>query len=270
MATYVVGDIQGCYDGLCKLLDKVRFEPGIDKLWAVGDLIGRGPDALQTLGFLYGLEDSFSTVLGNHDLHFLAVYAGIKAPKAADKFDQLLGSAKCRQYADWLRAQPLAVWINKQTFLSHAGLYPLWTPDQAIALSKEVGDMLNGPNWKTLLAQMYGSEPQAWQEGLQGKERLIFIINALTRMRYVDKDGRLDLKVKSPPAEAPINLIPWFAHPALPLCSPLKVLFGHWASLEGNSSNPHCIALDTGYIWGGALTALHLESGDRIQIKGFQ
>jgi bis(5'-nucleosyl)-tetraphosphatase (symmetrical) len=157
MPNYIVGDIQGCYSGLRALLKKAQFNPTKDKLWAVGDLIGRGPEALQTLRFLYALGDRFETVLGNHDLHLLAIYCGVRQAKPADKLDELLAAKELPGYIKWLRSKPLAIRLDQHTLLTHAGLYPLWSYEKALGLSLEISEQLSGKHWKALLQQMYSN-----------------------------------------------------------------------------------------------------------------
>ncbi|MBN7819494.1 symmetrical bis(5'-nucleosyl)-tetraphosphatase [Bowmanella yangjiangensis] len=260
MTTFVVGDIQACLTPLISLLEKAGFSSNTDRLWAVGDLIGRGPQALETMQFLYGMGDSFDTVLGNHDLHFLAVYAGIKRDKPSDGFQALLASPNIKQLVDWLRQRPLAVLLDEHTLLSHAGLYPGWQFADALYWANQVSNALCSDKWQELLRNMYGSEPKAWDECTSDEERLIFTINCLTRMRFVSNNGQLDLQTKSGVTSASANQYPWFTHPSLQLLPSQQVLFGHWAALEGHTGNKQCLALDTGYIWGGQLSLYALET----------
>lgn len=260
MANYVVGDIQGCFQGLANLLEKIQFDPIKDKLYAVGDLIGRGPDALKTIEFLYNLGDSFETVLGNHDLHFLAVYHGIKKNNPKDGFESLLTSSKVATYVEWLRHKPLAIKLNSETFLSHAGLYPFWQIDEAMEYAHEVEKALQSDTYIQLLKHMYHKESVTFNTEMSTKDRLRFIIDAFTRMRYLCEDGALEYTCKTPTKDAPKQLIPWFEHSRIISLEGVKLIFGHWASLEGSTSVSHCIALDTGYIWGGKLTAICLDT----------
>lgn len=264
MSKYVVGDIQACLGGLKRLLAEVDFSPSRDTLWAVGDLIGRGPRALETLEFLYGLDNAFETVLGNHDLHFLAVTQGIRPAKTKDGYNPLLTSTDLPKFVDWLRARPLAARPAEQFFLSHAGLYPLWTEQQALALADEASTALQQQDWRETMEFMYGSEEWAWQDTYQGKQRIKFIIDALTRMRFVSTVGELNFKAKTTLETAPSGYTAWFNHPKLDYRSTL--LFGHWAALEGKTGVSDIIALDTGYIWGGRMTLLNLESGERTSV----
>ncbi|MCY7294445.1 symmetrical bis(5'-nucleosyl)-tetraphosphatase [Alteromonas sp. a30] len=260
MSTYVVGDIQGCYLGLMALLEKLQFNPQKDKLYAVGDLIGRGPNALETLDFLYQLGDGFDTVLGNHDLHFLAVYHGIKKNNPKDGFEPLLRSSKTANFVEWLRHKPLAIQLNSETFLSHAGLYPYWNINEALGYSQEVEKALQSDSYIQLLRNMYHKNSVVFSSEMTAKDRFRFIIDAFTRMRYLCEDGTLEYTCKTSVKDAPKPLIPWFKHSRITSLEGVKLIFGHWASLEGTTSVSHCIALDTGYIWGGKLSAICLDT----------
>ncbi|GGD48801.1 symmetrical bis(5'-nucleosyl)-tetraphosphatase [Lacimicrobium alkaliphilum] len=266
MRTFVIGDIQGCYSALRRLLDHVNFEPDTDKIWGAGDLIGRGPESLQTLRFFTSLGDNANSVLGNHDLHFLAIHSGIKSPKTQDKFAPILNATDRDALVDWLRRRPMTWMPDADTLLSHAGLYPDWTIKQASELGSEVEEVLRSADWQELLTNMYTNNAQAWGDDLPGLQRQVFIINALTRMRWVNSDLKLDLQSKSGLNDVPEGLYPWFSHPRRKLSSGQRVLFGHWAALAGTTGQPNCIALDTGYIWGGKLTTLELENGRVYQI----
>lgn len=267
MSTYIVGDIQGCYDGLQQLLSKVGFEKGRDTLWAVGDLVARGPDSLKTVQYLYSLKDSFQSVLGNHDLHFLAVTQGLKQAKESDNLTDLLADKNLPYYIDWLRNMPLATKIKKNTLIVHAGLYPKWSFKLCVSNSKEIEAVLQGDNWVSLLEQMYGSEPRIWKKSLEGLDRQRFIINAMTRMRYLDENFALDFAQKCTPENAPSNLIPWFEVTPNKRKSSQKVIFGHWAALMGETGLSNVIGLDTGYVWGNTFSCLDLEKGEVIQVS---
>lgn len=267
MATYIVGDIQGCYSGLMRLLDKAEFCQQQDTLIAVGDLIGRGKEALQTLQFLTSLGAQFNTVLGNHDLHFLAVSQGVRDAKAEDRFDKLLSSSYREDYVQWLRQQPLALQLSPDTLVTHAGLYPQWSINKALKFSQRIHDKLVADEWVNLLANMYRPTTNQWQQGLSGTEKDNFIINAFTRMRFLTTDGELNLKAKSTPKETLASLIPWFEYNNPKLKPHQTVIFGHWAALNGETNKSQYIGLDTGYIWGNKLTLHHVESGCKISIK---
>lgn len=258
MTTYVIGDIQACYNGLRKVLAKVHFNPKKDKLWAVGDLIGRGPEALETLEYLVSLGSHFNTVLGNHDLHFLAVSQKIKDNREKEGFCSVLRNKHRDKFIDWIRHRPLAAIPKKGFFLSHAGLYPLWSEKQALQLAASTSELIKGHKWKKLLEYMYGNEEETWSDNLQGLAKHKFVIDALTRMRFIDNKAVLNLKYKTSPEDAPKGLHPWFEHSRLKHDSHL--LFGHWASLQGECNKKNIHALDTGYIWGGKLTVLNLDT----------
>jgi bis(5'-nucleosyl)-tetraphosphatase (symmetrical) len=267
VADYIIGDIQGCFDGLKKLLTSVSFDPTKDKLIAVGDLIGRGPQSLETLQYLYSLGQQFDTVLGNHDLHLLAIYSGVRQAKANDKLDKLLGDKNIATYIHWLRGKPLALAIDDNTLVSHAGLYPQWSIKQALQLSDECSALLQSSNWQSHLGQMYGNKPDTWSVALSGDERMRFIINAFTRMRYMYDAKKLEFKFKDAPTLAPQNLLPWFDIPNKNLFDNNRLIFGHWATLAGQTNNKQFIGLDTGYIWGQQLTMWQVQNGKKYSVN---
>ncbi|WP_026377519.1 symmetrical bis(5'-nucleosyl)-tetraphosphatase [Aestuariibacter salexigens] len=265
MANLIIGDIQGCADGLFAVLEKAGFNPAVDKLWCVGDLVARGADSLLTLQYLYDLGDRFHTVLGNHDLHFLAVANGIKQAKASDKLGPLLRDKQLKRYVEWLRHMPLATMCTPSILLTHAGLYPKWSVEKAISLSGEIEQKLQGSSWKDLLRMMYGSEPTRWKDSLTDIKRARFIINAMTRMRFVDMEGNLNLSLKSSPAAAPAHLQPWFRIDNPQLQPDQRVIFGHWAALQGQTDSQQFIGLDTGYVWGNQMTVYIVEENRLVQ-----
>ncbi|WP_339721389.1 symmetrical bis(5'-nucleosyl)-tetraphosphatase [uncultured Paraglaciecola sp.] len=267
MATYIVGDIQGCFEGLQRLLKQVDFSPANDHLIAVGDLIGRGSHPLETLNYLHSLEESFDTVLGNHDLHLLAIYSGIRKAKPNDNLDTLLTSPTLKTHINWLRRKPLALMADPDTLVSHAGLYPNWSVKKALKLSSEVSEQLQSKNWKGFLAEMYGNQPSIWQKSLQGTERFRFIVNAMTRMRFIKNKDELDFNCKMSPETAPIEFTPWFNVPNKKLKPHQKVVFGHWAALNGNTQLTQFLGLDTGYVWGQNMTMLKLSSGELFSVQ---
>jgi len=262
MSTYIVGDIQGCFDGLQRLLKKVNFSPVDDHLIAVGDLVGRGTQALETLSYLYSLEDSFDTVLGNHDLHLMAIYAGIRKAKPGDNLDSLLASPHIKTYINWLRYKPLALMGDQNTLVTHAGLYPLWSVKKALNLSAEVCDQLKSKYWEEFLTVMYGNQPTKWNKSLQGAQRVRFIVNAMTRMRFIENQDELDFSCKASPDLAADKLTPWFKVVNKKLKANQKIVFGHWASLNGKTYIKQFCGLDTGYVWGQDMTLLNLSSGE--------
>ncbi|MFT5838869.1 MAG: bis(5'-nucleosyl)-tetraphosphatase (symmetrical) [Flavobacteriales bacterium] len=266
MPTYIVGDIQGCFLGLQRLLKKVEFSPENDHLIAVGDLIGRGTQALETLDYLYSLEDSFDTVLGNHDLHLLAIYAGIRKAKPDDNLDILLANTQLKTYINWLRCKPLALMADQNTLVTHAGLYPQWSVKKALNVSLEVSEQLQAKDWKNFIANMYGNQPSTWQKSLLGAQRLRFIINAMTRMRFIENQDELNFSCKTSPDLAPDKLTPWFKVLNKKLKEEQKVVFGHWASLNGNTHDNQFCGLDTGYVWEQDMTLLNLTSGELYSV----
>lgn len=267
MADYVVGDIQGCFDGLKKLLKSVDFDPAHDKLIAVGDLVGRGPQSLETLQYLYALGSQFDTVLGNHDLHLLAIYSGIRQAKANDKLDSLLNDSQITTYVNWLRSKPLALTLEPDTLITHAGLYPQWSVAQALELSTQCGERLQSANWQAYLAQMYGNKPTQWSDDLQGAKRWRFCINAFTRMRYLYDDVNLDFSCKDAPEFAPSALRPWFSVTNKKISATTRLVFGHWATLAGNTQHPFRLGLDTGYVWGQQMTMWQLQNGNKYSVN---
>lgn len=258
MATYAIGDIQGCYQTLQKLLNKIQFHPDKDTLWLAGDLINRGPDSLETLKFLYQHRDSVQCVLGNHDLHFLAVESGVRKATRKDTFDPILNSNMRKKLVFWLTRQPLLHLDKSLNFaMVHAGLLAQWKLKQSLKYATEVSNYIQSSERKLFFAAMYGDQPDRWDKKLGGLERLRFITNVLTRMRYVYADGSLELDYKGEPGTQPHGLIPWFE--ADIKIKKTNLVFGHWASLQGKCQPSNLFALDTGCVWGGYLTALRLE-----------
>jgi len=257
MAIYAVGDVQGCYDALARLLEKLRFEPGRDRLWLVGDLVNRGPQSLETLRFVRGLGDSAVTVLGNHDLWLLALGAGQTGGRG-HTLDTVLSAPDAPELLAWLRHRPLLHHDSELGFvLVHAGIPPCWSLAQARARATELEDVLRGDQSGAFLARMRGDTPSAWSEELAGWERLRFIGNAFTRMRYCTADGALDFTANGPPGRQPAGLHPWFELPA-PERSGARIVFGHWAAL-GRYAGGGVYGLDSGCVWGGELSALRLD-----------
>ncbi|WP_428772864.1 bis(5'-nucleosyl)-tetraphosphatase (symmetrical) ApaH [Vibrio sp.] len=257
MATYLVGDIQGCLDELQLLLKRVEFDPSHDQLWIAGDLVARGPKSLQTLRFIKSLGDNAHVVLGNHDLHLLAVSLGIHKVKAKDKTAAIFAAEDKQSLLDWLRQQPLLA-EHDDFVLCHAGISPIWKLKQARAAAREVEQVLRSDRWQWLIRHMYSNSPDQWHNDLDGIARYRYIINAFTRMRFCHPDGRLDMLCKLPPAEVnPKLLTPWFS---CPVRQTLKktVVFGHWAALDGYQDKD-VIGLDTGCVWGGTMTMLRWE-----------
>lgn len=263
---YVVGDLQGCCDAFERLLAEIDFSPSRDHLAVVGDLVNRGPDSLGTLKRLRGLGDAASCLLGNHDLHLLAVAHGVRKPRKDDTLDDILASKKRDEWLDWLRqrrmAQRLDGWL-----LVHAGVVPQWDAQRTLSLAAEIEALLRGPDLATMLQQMYGNEPAQWDEALQGPERWRFVINVLTRIRFCTAEGRLDLKVKEGADAAPPGFKPWFEVPGR-RTEGTPIAFGHWSTL-GRIDRADLLALDTGCVWGGTLSAVRVDGGRRewVQVR---
>ncbi len=258
MATYVVGDIQGCYRQLQELLEHIDFHPARDRLWSVGDLVNRGPDSLAVLRFFQQLGAHGGAVLGNHDMHLLAVAHGNhKHLKPQDTLDDVLRAPDRVDLLEWLRHQPL-LHEEQGIILIHAGLPPQWDKAAAVARAREAEAIVRGPKSAVFMAkEVYGGHPDLWDENMQGWERIRYIISCFTRLRYCAPDGRLRLKKKYAPQEYQDEDVPWFAHPQR-LSRDCPMVFGHWATL-GFQRQHNIIALDTGCLWGGALTALRLD-----------
>lgn len=267
MATYAIGDIQGCYEEFTRLLDVVDFRSDRDRLWLLGDLINRGRENLAVVRRVMDLGDRAITVLGNHDLHFLAIHRGGFRPNRADTFGDVLESKRVDDISDWYRHQRF-VYRDKNLgyVMAHAGIPHLWTMKQARKLAAELQEVLRGPGCEKYFRQMYGNEPACWDDRLDGMSRWRVITNYFTRMRLLDRNGCLDFAHKGSLADAPSNLVPWFE---LRATVPLKyrLLFGHWAALEGRTGHKRIINLDTGCVWGRSLTALCLEDGTMHSVQ---
>ncbi|MGJ0486850.1 MAG: symmetrical bis(5'-nucleosyl)-tetraphosphatase [Methylomicrobium sp.] len=263
MAIYAIGDVQGCYDDLLRLLDTIAFDPQADRLWFAGDLVNRGPKSLEVLRFVKALGEAAVTVLGNHDLHLLAAYdSGIVHKK--DTFQSVLDAPDAHELIDWLRFRPL-FHTNGEFCLLHAGLPPQWDLGKAREMAALAEEVLQSDNYRQFLSQMYGNQPDLWSDELEGVALLRFIINCFTRMRYLDPDGRLDFTNDGPLGSQPEYLLPWFAVPKRKSAD-LRIVFGHWSQL-GYYDGHNCYAIDTGCLWGGQLTALRLgEAVERISI----
>ncbi|MDH4569937.1 symmetrical bis(5'-nucleosyl)-tetraphosphatase [Pseudomonas sp. BN414] len=265
MTTYAVGDLQGCLDQLKCLLEQVRFDPAKDELWLVGDLVNRGPKSLETLRFLYSIRDSVVCVLGNHDLHLLAVANNIERLRKADTLREILDAPDRAELLDWLRQQKLLHYDEQRDIaLVHAGIPPQWSLKKALKRAAEVEEALrDDARLPLFLDGMYGNEPAKWDGDLQGVTRLRVITNYFTRMRFCRADGTLDLKSKEGLDTAPPGYSPWFSFPERKTRGQ-KIIFGHWAALEGNCNEPGLYALDTGCVWGGSMTLLNIDSGEQI------
>ena len=263
MAVYAIGDLQGCYDELVDLLNEINFNDNQDRLWFTGDLVNRGPKSLACLRFVKSLGDKAISVLGNHDLHLLAVNNNEKHKRHKDTFDEILLASDCDELLEWLINQPLIHYDKDlDIVLVHAGLAPDWNLEQVLVLAELVSGVLRNPEQENFLDQMYGNKPDQWSNELGDYDRLRFVINCLTRLRYCTKDGRLVLDEKGPPGSQKEKAIPWFTLPTRKT-SDKNIIFGHWSTVTlGNIkdfSEFNVIPLDTGCLWGGRLTALRLD-----------
>jgi len=263
LPTYAIGDIQGCFASLEALLDRCDFDPTHDRLWLVGDLVNRGPRSLETLRFVRRLGAAAVTVLGNHDLHLLMIAEGFGKRAKGDTLDEILDAPDRDELLDWLRQQPLCH-VENGFCLVHAGLLPQWTVAQARALAAELEGALAGPDYRDLLANMWGSEPVAWRDDLVGWPRLRVIVNAMTRMRFCTPDGEMEFRSKGLVANAPAGHLPWFQVPGRRSAHDVLVT-GHWSAL-GLRIEPKLLALDSGCLWGGHLTAVRLEDRAVFQV----
>ena len=256
MATYAFGDIQGCLTPLQKLLDRIRFDPSSDRLWFVGDLVNRGPHSLEVLRFIKGLEGCCVVVLGNHDLHLLAIHCGVAQIRKQDTIQPVLEAPDVEELLDWLRCQSM-LHREGDYVLVHAGILPQWSVDQAVGLAGEVEDALRSDQYHTLLPFIYRSEETRWSDDMPSPSRLGAITNVLTRMRMCSQEGLIDLAFKGPPDQAPAGLSPWFHLPPRTRRTE-TVICGHWSAL-GVCVEEGMIALDGGCVWGHELACLRLE-----------
>jgi bis(5'-nucleosyl)-tetraphosphatase (symmetrical) len=265
MATYAIGDVQGCFDELQALLARIGFDRGRDQLWFVGDLVNRGPKSLEVLLFVRSLEERAVSVLGNHDLHLVTQFEGFERKRKDDTFTDVLDAPDARELVDWLRTRPL-MHVEGNWAMVHAGLLPQWTVDSSVALGKEVQKALAARSYRDFLANMYGSKPERWDDALAGWDRLRVIVNAMTRMRFCTPQGVMEFHEtgRNPPA----GFVPWYQARTNP--EP-QIVFGHWSS-AGLQLDHRIAGLDTGCVWGGPLTALRLEDRWLAQVPspGYQ
>lgn len=266
MATYAIGDVQGCFDELRQLLEKIDFEKKTDRLWFVGDLVNRGPKSLEVLRFVRELGDRAVTVLGNHDLHLVTQHEGVERRRQDDTFDDVLGAGDAKELVAWLRTRPM-MHVEGDFAMVHAGLLPQWTIEKASKLAREVEAALRASDYRDFLANMYGSTPSEWSDSLMGWDRLRVIVNAMTRMRFCTRDGKMDFKAKG--KKPPPGYVAWYE--ARPKREKASILCGHWSAL-GLKLDERLAVLDTGCVWGGALTALRLEDRVLYQVpcRGYQ
>ena len=256
MTTYAIGDVQGCCDALHALLGEIGFSPARDLLWLVGDLVNRGTQSLEVLRFVRSLGPRAIVVHGNHDLHLLASAAGKAKRRADDTFDDVLVAPDRDDLLDWLRLRPL-LHVEGEYAMVHAGLLPAWSLAQARELAAEVEAALCAPTHRELYASLYGGKPATWTDALRGPDRLRVIVNAMTRMRFCTPDGAMDFSVKGEAEKALPGYLPWFEVPGRKTRG-VPIICGHWSAL-GLRLTPDLLALDTGCVWGGRLTAVRLE-----------
>ena len=263
MALYAIGDIQGCHAEFCDLLTLIGFSPARDRLWITGDLVNRGPDSLGVLREVKALGDAARVVLGNHDLHLLAVAAGNRPMHRDDTLARIFEAPDREELLGWLARQPLAI-AEDGLLMVHAGVLPQWTTPRVLALAREVEAVLAGEHRDAFLHVLYGDHPDRWHDGLEGYDRLRVIVNALTRLRFCTADGRMDLREKRGPAFAPPGYAAWFLHENRQTASTL-VVCGHWSTL-GLLLAPNVLILDSACLWGGALTAVRLPDRQVFQV----
>lgn len=266
MATYAIGDIQGCYDSLMALLEKIDYDDNQDTLWFAGDLVNRGPKSLKTLRFIKALGDKAIAVLGNHDLHLLALYFNNKNPRKSDTLEATLNASDSEEVMHWLRHLPL-VHHDEQlnALMVHAGIPPKWSAKKALKRSLEVECFLQSPNFVEFFKAMYGNSPDRWSKSLEGMERLRTIVNYFTRMRFCTQQGQLDLFNKEGLNTQPKGFSPWFELERK--AADTRIFFGHWAALEGKVETKNVFALDTGCVWGGKLSAICLEDESWFRVS---
>jgi len=263
MATYAIGDIQGCFHSFQSLLKKIQFNPALDYLWLVGDLINRGSGSLEVLRWVFDHQSSIVSVLGNHDLHTLVVAEGFVNAHRSDTIQPLLDAPDADTLLSWLRHQPLLHFANDHLMV-HAGLLPAWTPSQAQLLGQEVHQALCADNYREFLKHMYGNQPVQWDEALTGWDRLRVITNAMTRLRICSQAGEMEFEFKGELSNRPAGYVPWFEI-AGRASADTPVIFGHWSALGLHMAN-NVYALDTGCLWGGALTALRVDDKAVFQV----
>ncbi len=259
MATYAIGDIQGCYRQLLKLLKKLEFNPNKDRLILLGDLVNRGPQSLEVIRYAMQNEASIEIVLGNHELHLLAVLDGVKIPRPTDTFHDVVSAPDREAIRDWLIKRPMAIYEQTPSVVvTHAGIHPEWTLQKCLELAKEVEDVLQGPERTAMFENMFGNKPRRWRDSYSGGKRTRFIINALTRMRYLTTSGKMDFEEVRPPGEQLPKLIPWFEYPNRKSID-ATVVFGHWSAL-GVFQKPGLLSLDSGCCWGRRLSAARIDT----------
>jgi bis(5'-nucleosyl)-tetraphosphatase (symmetrical) len=259
MATYAIGDIQGCFEPLRRLLQLIAFDAERDTLWSVGDLVNRGPQSLEVLRFFKSFGDKHKVVLGNHDLHLIAVAYGVREVQHGDTVQEILSAPDRDDLIEWLCQRPLLVYDDALGYvMTHAGLAPMWQLAEAKSIAKEVERVLRGDGRQAFLNNMYGNLPDRWDNQLSGVDRLRCAINYFTRMRFCYSDGRMNLTYKGGIENKPQDLTPWFDVKHR-VNANVNIIFGHWAALQGKADMPNIFPLDTGCVWGESLTAMRLE-----------
>lgn len=264
MGLYLIGDVQGCDDALERLFAEIHFSPSRDTLFLLGDLVNRGPQSLQVLRRLKALGDAAQCLLGNHDLHTLAVACGARAAHKSDTLAELLTAPDASELLDWLRWRELAI-FREGILMVHAGVLPTWDATKIIAMCADPMLAIRSKDSKNFFQSMYGNEPNAWRDDLAGAERHRVIINALTRLRFCSATGEMEFATKEGAGAAPVGYMPWFEVPNR-ATEHTTIAFGHWSTL-GLINRPHLIALDTGCVWGGCLSAMRIDGGRRELVQ---
>lgn len=271
MSDYAIGDLQGCYEPMQRLLELINFDEKVDRLWLVGDLVNRGPDSLAILRFIRALPIAPRITLGNHDLHLLgSLFGGRPWQGNDDTIQEVMKAVDGEELGHWLRKQSILYYSPEfNVVMCHAGIAPLWDLPQAQRLAQELEQVLSGNRYVEFLTHMYGNKPDIWSDELTGLERLRVITNYFTRMRFCDAQGRLDLSYKGTIDKVPPDLYPWYQVPMRKEIE-VDIIFGHWAALMGACPNPKIHAIDTGCLWGGPLTALRLQDKQRFSVPGLR
>lgn len=266
MAIYAIGDVQGCFNELTALVEKISFNPKSDHLWFVGDLVNRGPSSLETLRWVKSLRNRAITVLGNHDLHLLAAYAGVKQINSSSSLYPILQANDLEELIDWIRNRPLMHFDRKHNIaMVHGGLLPQWNIKKALSRAKEVEEMLRSKQYKDFLKNMYGDKPDQWDKSLNGWDRLRVITNSFTRLRYCSDNGIMNISDKGAPGTQTPGMKPWFEIESRKSLD-TTIVFGHWSTL-GHYQGHNVIAIDTGCIWGGSLTAVRIDDSKKMKFQ---
>jgi len=270
MATYVIGDVQGCYDELIKLLQKIGFDKQKDKLIFAGDLINKGPESLKTINYIMSLGSAAEAVLGNHEILFLAVSYNFFPNSNKNTFDDILKASNLEEIQEWLCNQKLLI-KHDNNYICHAGIPHIWSPKKALKRANEIEFVLKNPTTrKLLLANLFNNEGDRWSKDLEGFERWLCILNYFTRMRTLDEGGKLDLKFSSTVEQVPDNFKPWFKLKHKKFSNDKKIIFGHWAAIKGDTQDSNRIALDTGCVFGGKLTCYCIETQKKYSVKAIK